>query len=330
MGLEADYFDGRTTRLHRVVLTLQEGRLIVTGDDIDLDLPFSSVRVDEKLGPSPRRLHFPGGALCVVRDHAGLGALLTAAGHRERRVDLLQRRLGYALAALVALILLAAAAYQWGVPWAASVGARHLPPMIGKSMTNQALKVLDGPVLKPSTLPKERQAALTDRFKALHLPEGGKLAAPLLFRRSPQLKANAFTLPDGTIVLLDDLVTLIGDDDQVMAVLAHELGHAHGHHGLQLLIQGSAVGAFWTFMVGDVSQLLAAAPTLLMQLKFSRELEIQADEYGAELLTANGLSPRLLADALQTLQAQRGKDNEISYLTNHPPTEDRIAALRRR
>ncbi len=143
----------------------------------------------------------------------------------------------FALFAAIACAALAAAAYKWGLPWAAAQGARHLPPAVGKAISVQTLKILDGKLFMPSKIADERQQALRAKFHALQLPEGGSPGSELLFRSSPQLGANAFTLPDGTIVVLDDLITSIDDDQQILAVFAHELGHAHGRHGLQLLLQ---------------------------------------------------------------------------------------------
>jgi hypothetical protein len=135
-------------------------------------------------------------------------------------------------------------------------------------------------------------------------------------------------MPDGTIILLDDLVKLIGDDQQILAVLAHELGHAHGRHGLQLLLQSSAVGAFLTFYIGDISHLLAAAPAAVVQAKYSQSLERQADDYGAALLLNNGMSPALLADALKKLTESHPGISMGSYLSNHPSTDERMRHLR--
>jgi len=328
--LEARYFDGKTTRLRIVGLSLAGDCLIVEGDGIDLRAPFAEVTIDERLGRAARRIRFADGAFCEVGDLEALDRLLAAAGHRDGAVDRLQRHLKVAIIAALACVLLAAAAYVWGLPWAAAIGARQLPPAIGRIMAVQTMKVLDGKILLPSTLPEDRQAAISARYHALHLPDGGAPAGALLFRASPLLKANAFTLPDGRIILLDDLVTGLGNDDEVMAVLAHELGHAHGRHGLQLLLRGSAIGAFWAFYIGDFSQLAAAAPTVMMQAHYSRELEQEADDYGAALLTANGLSPALLADALETLSKMHPGGKELPYLASHPPTAERIGKLRGR
>ena len=60
-----------------------------------------------------------------------------------------------------------------------------------------------------------------------------------------------------------------------------------------MLLQSSAVGAFLTFYIGDISNLLAAAPAALLQARYSQDLERQADDYGAALLLHNGMSPCL-------------------------------------
>jgi Zn-dependent protease with chaperone function len=150
----------------------------------------------------------------------------------------------------------------------------------------------------------------------------------LLFRLSPQLGANAFTLPDGDIILLDDLITLLGDDEQILAVLAHELAHVRGRDGLQLLVRSSALGAFWTFYVGDISTLLAAAPAAVVQAKYSQDIEQQADDYAAALLRYNGMSPALLAEALKKLAQSKSGSAKSGYLSSHPSTDERMRHLR--
>lgn len=149
-----------------------------------------------------------------------------------------------------------------------------------------------------------------------------------LFRYSPQLGANAFTLPDGSTIVLDDLLTTLGDDQLTLAVFAHELGHAHGRHGLQMLLQSSAVGAFLTFYVGDISTLLAAAPAAIVQATYSQDLERQADDYGAAVLQLNGMSPALLADALDKLAESHPGSVTPAYLSTHPSTDERMRHLR--
>ncbi len=326
--LRGNYFDGRSTRVRKVNLSAGGKDLLIAGEDIDLRVPFSEVAVDERLGRAPRRLRLRDGSFCEVRDLDGLDQLLSSMAHVDGRVDRMQRKAKFVLLSCLACLILAIAAYQWLLPWVAMQGARHLPPAVAKTLSEQILKILDDGILQRSTISTARRQELSAEFHALRVPEGGTANSALLFRASPQLGANAFTLPDSTIVVLDDLVTKIGDDRQILAILAHELGHAHGHHGMQRLLQSSAVGAFLSIYAGDFSQLLAAAPAAMLQAKYSRDLEQQADDYAAALLRFNGMSPQLLADALQTLAHSHPGSMNGGYLASHPPTDERIRHLR--
>jgi len=325
--LRANYFDGRSTRVRVVDLSVDGEDLVIAGEDTNFRVPFAHVKVDERLGRAARRVRFPDGTFCEVRDLEALDTLLSATAHRDGWVDRMQRHLQSALLATVACVALAVVAYKWALPWAAAKGAQHLPPAVGKTISEQTLKLLDGKLLMPSNIAVERRQALIDKFHALQLPEGGTPDSELLFRSSPQLGANAFTFPDGTIIVLDDLVTSIDDDQQILAVFAHELGHARGRHSLQLLLHSSAVGAFWTIYVGDISTLLAAAPAALVQARYSKDLEQQADDYGAALLAHNGMSPALLADALKKLAASHAGTSTGGYLSSHPSTDERMRHL---
>lgn len=325
--VNASYYDGRSTRVRQVSLSLDGDNLVVHGEDIDFHTAFASVRVDERLGRAPRRLRFQDGSFCEVRDLEALDSLLASTSHRDGTVDRIQRRLQLALLACVASIAIVVFAYKVILPWAAERGASRMPAAFGKVLSEQTLKTLDKSILQPSKIPLERRLALTARFHALRLPDGAAPASKLVFRSSPQLGANAFTLPDGTIIMLDELVTSIADEQQIMAVVAHELGHAHGHHGLQLLLRSTAVGAFWSLYIGDISQLLAAAPAAVVQARYSQDLEREADDYGATLLLHNDMSPELLAQVLRKLTKEHPGAAKGGYLASHPSTQERIQRL---
>ena len=300
----------------------------MVGDDVNARVPFARIAVDERLGRAPRRLRLDDGAFCEVRDLEALDGLLALTPHRDGRVDRMQRHLHLALFACVACIALAVVAYEWGLPWAAAEAARRLPRAVGRTLSVQALKIMDGGILFSSRVAEQRQQALKAKFDVLRLPGDGTPVPTLLFRDSPQLGANAFALPDATIVLLDDLITSIDDDPEILAVLAHEMGHVHGRHGLQLLFRSSAVGALATFYLGDISHLLAVAPAALVQARYSQALELEADDFAAKMLRQNGMSPGLLGDALKTLSERRPGSADGGYLSSHPPTDQRMRHLR--
>src|SRR6187431_3049451 len=105
----------------------------------------------------------------------------------------------------------------------------------------QVLASLDGGLLTPSELPTARQMTLTEAFGRLSLPPELAGHARLVFRKSDALRANAMALPSGVVIVTDDLVGLAKDADDVVAVLAHEVGHLEGRHGVRAVIQSALV-----------------------------------------------------------------------------------------
>jgi Zn-dependent protease with chaperone function len=232
------------------------------------------------------------------------------------------------------MLLVGVGAYWFGLPLAARGLADRMPASALEGLSDQTLQILDGQVFVPSELPVARQQALTARFATIRWPTTASIPMRVLYRKSDQLGANALALPSGTIVVTDGLVALAKSDDEILAVLAHEAGHVQERHGLRGIIQSSAVSLIATWLVGDVGSLIAIAPTALLQAKYSRDLERDADGYAATTLRGNGLSLGLLADMLERMEAAHGGSagrlaGAISYISTHPATEDRIASLRR-
>jgi Zn-dependent protease with chaperone function len=333
-GVDADYYDGASARAHRVRVSLAAGRLRVLGDGIEREAPLARLRVSEPLGSAPRLITFADGAHCQVRDLAGLAALLARAGHRESWVARLDTRWHWALAAVLLSVAALAGAYVWGLPAFSKWLAFKIPEAVVGKLGEGSLAVLDRGMLAPSRLPAERQAALRARFAALAAPEAAKPAHRLEFRAGALIGANALALPNGTLVVTDELIALADDDAQILAVLGHELGHVRHRHGLRMLIQSSIVGLLVAWYLGDVSNIAAGLPTLLLEAGYSRDHEREADDYGAAMLRANGLATAHLATMLAKLEqahrpgAPQGGASAMDYLASHPATRERIARLR--
>ena len=333
MDLAADYYDGRSSRRHPVRIGLDGGDLCIEGEAIRRREPMAAVRIGERLGATPRRLEFADGASCEVPDHAGLEALLATVGRGESPLVSAQFQPLAIIAALV-LVLASAALFWWqGLPRLSVAVAECLPAPLVTQLSDSALDWLETHGVGTSALPASRRASLQARYRALVLPGAGTPRPPLLFRASGGFGPNALTLPDGRIVLLDGLVKLAGNDGELLAVLGHELGHAQGRHGLHLLVRHTVVAALGAWWFGDISSLLAAAPTVIAGARYSQQLERAADDYAVALLRANGIPPARLADALEKLEAaatpRKGERPEwLDYLASHPATEQRIRHIR--
>jgi Zn-dependent protease with chaperone function len=118
--------------------------------------------------------------------------------------------------------------------------AEALPHEFDQQLGREALALLDDLVFEPSQLDAPTRTRLTARFDELARATRSKGAVRLRFRASPKIGANALALPSGTVVMTDELVLLARHDEEVVAVLAHELGHVHGRHALRSVLQQSA------------------------------------------------------------------------------------------
>ncbi|MEI7431850.1 MAG: hypothetical protein WCL27_15475, partial [Betaproteobacteria bacterium] len=74
MNLHANYYDGKTTRRHAVILQLEAECLHISGEGIERASVLHELRVSEPLGGAPRLVTFPDGAFCEIQDQAGLQA----------------------------------------------------------------------------------------------------------------------------------------------------------------------------------------------------------------------------------------------------------------
>ena len=132
------------------------------------------------------------------------------------------------------------------------------------------------------------------------------------------------------------MIKLADNDEQIHDVLGHELCNVYNRHGLRMLVQSTLVGAVSTWWFGDTSALLVAAPTVLLNAQYSRQLESEADAYGAALLRANQLAPARLGEMLKKLMEAHGMGSSgksdgprrwMDYLASHPAPQERIQAL---
>ena len=153
------------------------------------------------------------------------------------------------------------------------------------------------------------------------------------------MKANAFALPNGDIVFTDDLVELVKEDEELVAVLFHELGHLQYKHITRRALQNSMVALLTIFIMGDVdiSIDLLAVPTVILDLSYSRAFESEADLYALDELNKSGIDLDNFANVMVRLNKyyNDGKGDHFarpindtpSFLQTHPTTEDRVSLV---
>lgn len=340
--LAGTWFGGASSRPVAATLVVADDSLrVIAGDDLLAGpLPLAEVVVSSRLGNTPRMLRLANGASFETADNAGVDRLLGGQGKRHGLVHRLESSLRYVLLGLLVTIAFVWGGVRYGIPALAEVSAFALPEAASRQIGEGVLELLDDEVLFASELSVAEQARLRLRFAPMMAASG--LPLRLEFRKAAhQLGANAFALPSGTVIFTDQLVKLAERDEELLGVLAHEIGHIERRHGLRQVLQGSALGLLAMTVTGDVSSvssLIATIPVILTQLGYSRDFEHEADRFAADLLASHGIDAAHLGTMLMRLEtamrkcpeAERCADPDsgwTSYLSTHPPTAERLPRL---
>lgn len=160
---------------------------------------------------------------------------------------------------------------------------------------------------------------------------------PLNFKVYDVIDINAFACGDGSIRVFSSLMDIM-DDDELMAIIGHEIGHVV-HHDVKDAMKsaylasaarnaagavGGTVGKLSESQLGDVA-------SAFMDAKFSQKQEYAADEYGFEFAVKHGFSPYGMANSLNKLvELSKGaKASAIQKMfSSHPDSEKRAARMK--
>lgn len=361
------YYDGKSTEPHPCSLSVDtNGRVELDGYKIG---PVSIVDIDvsTRVGTTPRFVNFPAGACFETEDHHAADLLNVqvrrANGEKSRQWFIAHRwessfRLAFiAISVMIGLVVFLALV---GIPGISGWVARQLPAEVSSALGKGSLELLDERYFRESKLPIARQQQLETLFTQL-IPKNDDLEYRLNFRDGGIIGANAFALPNGQVIITDALVALADSDDEIRAVLLHEIAHVVHRHSLKQLIGGVSLFAIYGLMIGDLdtmNNVMVYLPVILVQTGYSREAEWEADGYALNTLLASNVSPKYFAVIMRKLEKDQSpswflrptesknkgekkeqsdtkqgetssksepkESNWLSYLSSHPITQDRI------
>ena len=182
----------------------------------------------------------------------------------------------------------------------------------------------------------------------------------------PSKMVNAMALPGGTIVVFQGLINATETPEELAGVLAHEFQHVLKRHSTRNIIRSEAINLFGMIISGNsdsMTSVILQAGSVLEHLRYSRELETQADAEGMKMMLATHVDPRGMIRVFEKLEEEQHRQLEsmkkdkksadsekkdsaekdskktdkkgitlpewTSYLSTHPEGNDRVEVLKK-
>lgn len=149
---------------------------------------------------------------------------------------------------------------------------------------------------------------------------------------------NAFALPGGQVFMTTGLLKRLSTEGQIAGVLGHEIGHVIERHGAQHLakeqltqgLSGAAVLASYDPNNPRSRETAAVALAIgkLVNLRFGRKDELEADQWGVRLTSETGYDPRSMIEVMKILEEASHGRGPPEFFSTHPNPEHRILRIR--
>lgn len=154
------------------------------------------------------------------------------------------------------------------------------------------------------------------------------------------IDVNAFACPDGSVRVFAALMDKM-NDDELLGVIGHEIGHVLKHHSKNAFRTELLTGALKDGIAstgGKAAALtesqLGSLTQSLVNAKYSQKQESEADDCGYDFLVANGRNPWGMVMAFEKLNSMSDGQASPSYVqklfSSHPDTKKRIEKMTKR
>lgn len=183
--------------------------------------------------------------------------------------------------------------------------------------------------------------AYTQRLRKLTAGITDADGIPLNFKVYNVIDVNAFACPDGSVRVFSSLMDLM-DDDELLGVIGHEIGHVLKHHSKNAFKNELLTGAMKDAIASTGGKAAALTESQLGNLgesllnaKYSQKQEKEADDCGYDFLVSKGKNPWGIVKSFEKLQSLEGDSGaKQSYVqkmfSSHPETQSRIDAMKKR
>lgn len=143
---------------------------------------------------------------------------------------------------------------------------------------------------------------------------------------------NAFALPGGQIFITMALLSRLESEDQLAAVLGHEMGHVINRHSAEHMAQQGLLNGIMqgvTMGSGDMSTAqIASMVGNIIGMKYGREDELESDKYGVRYAYEAGYDPAAAIRVMEILEEASGGSQRDEFMSTHPSPANRIDKIK--
>ena len=305
----------------------------------------STLTVSERLGNIKRKITLEDGSIFITDNNSAIDEIFKEHHKINSFIHNLETHIGWIAVALLITIASTFSFFKWGVPWTSKKIAHSLPYETNRLISLGTMEFLDKYMFKESNLTKENRDKITQHFyqkiAPLSLNDEEQIIYKLYFRSWKMNDIdipNALALPSGDIIVTDKFIELSKNQNEIDAVLLHEMGHVVYRHGLEMMIEGTFITVAVMMISGDgsgIGDMGIGLGSALVSSSYSRGHESQADLYAFKKMLIAKINPKAFSNIMNRMteyisheenRTKRDKDDSkiLDYFASHPTTKKRV------
>ena len=309
----------------------------------------STLKISERIGNVERKITLEDGSIFTTLENDKVDELFKGTQKINSFVHYLETHYRAIVVAVIVTFASGFSFFKWGIPWTSEKIAHALPYETNELIASGSMKFLDKAMFDKSELSEEKKKEISkhfyDKLALLSLDDEKKIVYKLHFRSwemGDQEIPNALALPSGDIIVTDKFIELTENQDEIDAVLLHEMGHVVHRHGLEMMIEGTFITVAVMMISGDASGMGdfgVGLGTALVSSSYSRDHESEADKYAFDKMLQAKIDPKSFSNIMARMMdymaeennssSSEKKDKFLDYFASHPSTKERIEIANR-
>ena len=295
----------------------------------------SNLLIGQRIGNVNRQIKLESNKVFITNKNDLVDLYILKYIKKNNLLHKLESNFIFVLLSIVITILISFSFLKWGIPYSSKKLANAFPLELTAIISKNTLKYLDQYLFKESKIDASVKDKVLLSFQNEVLPyikDKEEFVFKLHFREWKMGKeniANAFALPDGTIIVSDEFVRLSENIMEINSVLFHEIAHVKKRHGLQKITEGTFLTVLMMYISDDstiVSDFGIGLSPVLVDSYYSRTHEQEADNYALDKMLKANINPKYFSNILNRIgeNTESKEESIINYLDSHPSNQDRI------